>query len=134
MRRSTIFACCLFFMSLCALSVAAEGQKIAVGFDVPASNYKVQIQQVYQVGDEVWVVSKVTGGGFGLQVISTAKDEITLDEKVEGAVIHKVLGKNWNWGKDTKTLQYVADPMALGEEMKKKDAKLIWKRETPKTE
>ena len=41
----------------------ADDQEISVGFQVPASNYGVNIQEVHQVGDEVWVVSKVTGGG-----------------------------------------------------------------------
>ncbi len=131
--------CCvsaaISFVEFYSVAFAAEGQKINVGFQVPASNYQVKIQEVHQVGDEVWVVSKVTGGGgFGLQVISQAGDEITLKEEVDGMVIHKVLGKSWNWGKDTETLHYVADAKSLAEELKKKDAKLIWKRRKPKAE
>ena len=122
-------------MIIVALSSVAfaEEQKITVAFQVPASNYGVKIQEVHQVGEEVWVISKVSGGGgFGLTVISDASDSLTLKEKVEGKVIHKVLGKSWNWGKDTKTLHYVKDAKALAEELKKQEAKLVWQREKPK--
>ena len=122
------------FIALTARFSSAEPQQIHVGFSVPASNYKVKIQKVYQVGDEVWVVSKVTSDGFGLQVISTAGDDITLDEKVDGKVIHKVLGKSWNWGKDTDTVHYVEDAKAFKDELEKRDAKVIWQRKEPKAE
>ena len=95
----------------------------------------VKIKEVFPVGDQVWVISKVTGGGgIGLTVISDVSDAITLDEKVEGKIVHKVLGKSWNWGKDTESLHYVKDAKALAEALKKKEAKLIWKREKPKDE
>lgn len=133
MKRALVLA--MFILFTWAQFTSAEEQKISVGFQVPASNYSVKIQEVHQVGDEVWVISKVTGGGgIGLTVISDAKDSITLKDKGEGKVVHKVIGKSWNWGKDTESLHYVKDAKVLKDELKEKDAKLIWKREKPKAE
>ena len=130
--KSFVTLSVLMLFALGSLALA-EDQEISVGFQVPASNYGVKIQEVHQVGDEVWVISKVTGGGgIGLTVISDAKDSIKLKEKVEGKIVHKVLGKSWNWGKDSETLQYVKDAKALKDELKEKEATLIWKREKPK--
>ena len=133
MRHST-YSLALAFLMASAAGISAEEQKIKISFQVPAANYAVRIQEVHQVGEEVWVISQITSTGFGVQVISDVSDSISLNEEVEGKVIHKVLGKTWNWGKDTQNLQYVADAKGLKEQLKKKDAKLVWKRERPKVE
>ncbi len=121
-------------MILCASITRAEDVKIRVEFDTPATNYRVAIQEVYQVGKELWVVSNVfTEGDFGGAAITPVSDEITVDAPQGLEVVHKVLGKSWNWGKDTKSLQYVKSAKELEKKLKAEMATRIWQREKPKS-
>ncbi len=107
----------------------AEERKVKVEFDAPATNYRVKIQEVHRVGDQLWVISKVsTAGDFGGSAITRVSDEIEIDAPEELPVIHKVLGKTWNWGKDTKNLQYVAKRAELDKALKEEMAERIWQR------
>ena len=45
-------------------------------------------------------------GKNATQAISTISDTVTI-VPIDMPVIHKVLGKSWNWGKDTDTIEYV---------------------------
>jgi hypothetical protein len=44
-----------------------------------------------------------------------------------------VFGKDWNWGEDTKSLQYIKNAQDLEKQLKANRAKLIWKREKSKS-
>lgn len=113
-------------------SAAAAERQIKVEFDAPATNYGVKIQAVYQVGDELWVVSRVfTRGDIGGAAITQVSDEVTIDTDTaaDAPVNHKVLGKTWNWGENTDTLHYVdADKHEFKKLLKEKGAELVWKR------
>jgi hypothetical protein len=121
-------------MSSISPIAAAESRKIRVEFDTPATNYGVSIHSVYGVGDSLWVISKVTKtGDIGGDAITRVFDEVTIDAAKDALVIHKVLGKDWNWGEDTKSLQYIKNVHDLEKQLKANHAKLVWKREKPKS-
>jgi hypothetical protein len=116
---------------LCATVAVAGERKIEISFDAPATNYGVQIEAVYQVGDQLWAVSRVvTRGDFGGQAITTISDAATIETDLPPGtpVIHKILGKTWNWGRNTKTLHFIEDEKALMKELTKKHAVQVWKR------
>jgi len=119
----------LFLLAIVSLSAQAEERKVKVQFDTPATNYGVQIQRVYEVEDTLWVVSKVLKhGDFGGAAITRVSDEVTVDADAEVPIVHKVIGKSWGWGDDSKTLQYVKSADALEKSLKDASAKLIWQR------
>jgi hypothetical protein len=121
-------------MSSFSTIASAESRKIRVEFDTPATNYGVSIRAVYGVGDSLWVISKVIKtGDIGGAAITHVSDEVTLDAAKETPVVHKVLGKDWNWGEDTKSLQYIKNAQDLEKQLKANRAKLIWKREKSKS-
>lgn len=120
----------VFALTAVPLAMAEEKKKparqvVSISFDTPATNYSVQITGVYKVGEEIWAVSKVHGGGgIGGAAITRVSDAVTI-EPTELPVKHKVLGKSWNWGKDTDTIEYV--PAKKEKELKAKlaDAKKV---------
>jgi hypothetical protein len=72
-------------------------QKVSVSVPVPDSGWRVTIQEVNRVGQELWVVSELRHrDGMAAQVISTVTDsvEVSADSL---PVIHYVIGKNWPW-------------------------------------
>jgi hypothetical protein len=110
-------------------SAFAEERKVKVEFDAPATNYGVTIQEVYRVGDELWVISTVSKqGDFGGAAITRVSDEVAVEAPKDLKVVHKVLGKSWNWGEDTKTLQYVKSEKDLNKQLKTATAERIWQR------
>lgn len=114
-------------------SAQGEQLKVKVEFDTPATNYGVAIQEVHRVGEQLWVISKVTKkGDFGGAAITRVTDTVTVEAPKDLPVVHKVLGKSWNWGKDTKSLTYVKSEKDLKKQLEKEMAKLIWRREKPK--
>lgn len=76
---------------------AAASRTLEVSAQVPDAGWSLQIEKVYRVGDELWVVADLnSSSGMAAQVISTASDSITaplpdLPERVF------VTGKTWNW-------------------------------------
>ena len=88
-----------------------EKLRIDVGIDAPGGNYTIRITGVYLVGEEVLVTSQVgTTGGVGITVVTNVGDAVLVnfDDIPLGADIsHKVVGKNWNWGKGTDGLTFV---------------------------
>ena len=99
--------------------------QIDVKIKAPGGNYTMKITGVYVVKDEIWVTSLAgTTGGFGITAITNIGDSVLVDfdDVPLGADIkHKVLGKTWNWGKDTDNLSYVSKKEEA--ELKKKLAK-----------
>ena len=103
--------------SLGLVSQAAEAPlKVKVAIQAPASNYAIKVTGVYQVKKEIWVVSQISKmGDFGAAVITTISDEIVIENEnlptdAKDKVLpikYKVLGKTWNWGKNTAYLEYI---------------------------
>ena len=133
---NTLFTTFLCLVSSAAVSaegkepVEVKGRKVTVSLDAPASNYSIVIQAVYQVGEELWVVSKISGeAGLGATVITTIEDTVRVPDDKKLAVKHKVFGKTWNWGKDTKQLSYLTDRKELDKQIEKQKGKLLWEKD-----
>ena len=113
-----------------ASAADAPGKRtFLVELSTPASNYRIAIDRVYQAGDEIWVVAKVSGGGIGAAVISKVRDEITIAAP-KGKVVNYVLNKTWKWT-DKKEYHYPSDK-EFAALLKKHKAKQIWQREKKK--
>ncbi len=128
MVRLTAFS----LLALAAIATADDARqkphKLSVAFKVPASNYKATIQEVREVGKELWVRVDVKSSGFGLTVISTAKAEATV-KAPDLPVKYLVFGKTWGWKNKEKDITFLADQdKKTQEELKKKFAagKLIY--------
>lgn len=115
----------LFALTVVPFASAEEKKKparqvVAIAFQTPTPSYQVKITGIYKVGEELWAVSQISGGGgIGIQVIGNAGDAVTI-EPTKLPVKHKVLGKTWNWGDNTDTIEYVPakEEKALREKLK----------------
>ncbi len=85
----------------CSAVWAADEHEISVELRVPDSTWSIHIDRVYQVGEELWVVSTVSQDPnlMGAMVISTVKSSIKLPVE-DIPVKYYVLGKTWNWEND----------------------------------
>ena len=89
---------CVSFSIILAAATAGRAREISVTFQAPATNYSVQIQHAWLVGDEVWVVSQVGGGGgIGGAAITRVSDSVEVEAADDAAVRHFVIGRTWNW-------------------------------------
>ena len=105
----------------------AKQRSISLQVTVPTSGWKVEIQEVYQVGPELWVISHLASkGGIALQVISQVKDSVTVP-KSSLPVKHFVIGKRWNW-KNKEPYQFLKDRKMLDRDLKQKKAVLVYRR------
>ena len=116
MRSSTSKVDVSIFIVTIGAAVPPPSLGINVSIESPASNYAIRITGVYHVSDEIWAVSQVrTEGDFGASVITTITDSVQIADgnvpkNADGAALpikHKVLGKTWNWGKNTADIEYV---------------------------
>lgn len=103
----TLFALTFAPFALAERKERPARQVVSISFQTPTPSYKVKITGIYKVGEELWAVSQISGGGgIGIQVIGTAGDAVTI-EPTKLPVKHKVFGKTWNWGDDTDTIEFV---------------------------
>ena len=135
-----ILLLCLLVAGSATVCLAAEEaiakRTINVEFDAPATNYLVQIQEVYRLADELWVISKVSTDPHdeeGGAAITRVSDQITIKAAEDLTVVHWVVGKNWNWGDDTESLRYV-NQVDVKQKLKEQMAVRIWRRPQPKAD
>ena len=100
-------------------------REITVSTLAPATNYMMKVQSVYQVGDELWVISTTyleeeIGGDLQIPIQITIS--VPADKKL--TVKHKVF-MDWNWGKKTKQPKYLSDLKKLDEQIKKNKGKQL---------
>jgi len=78
----------------------AQTQKVSVRLDTPDAGWSVAIDKIYQLKDNLIVISKLSKeGDMAAQVISTVSDSISIPVVDEGTTIrHYILGRTWNWG------------------------------------
>lgn len=83
---------------LITTACAAGERRIAVALTVPDTTWRIAIDEVYRVGDALWVVAAVSQppDAMGAQVISTVEDTLVLDAPDLPVKVF-VLGKTWNW-------------------------------------
>ena len=109
--------------------MVVPGNKISVSFKAPASNYQVRIDAVYDVGTDLWAIATINRrDDVGATVITRVSDEISLTLPANRSLKNKVLGKDWNWGRNTEDLEYLKDRATLMAEIQKRKGRLIWKR------
>ena len=124
MTKVVLFS--LFASACFAIPAKAEDPlKIEVAVKVPATNFKVQIEEVRKVGEELWVLSRVffeeeTGGDLVIEV----RDSVFV-RPVGFPVKHFVMGSEWS-RTDPKKETYLPKERMSDEEWK--GAEVIWKR------
>ena len=108
----------LWALIFCAGMAVAEDKEIKVELTVPDSAWKLSIDEVYKVGEEIWVISKVSRGtgAFGLQVISTLSDSVKLDV-AEAPKKHFIVGKTWGW-ENEEPYTFLKDRKEIEKELK----------------
>ncbi|MCH2181752.1 MAG: sulfatase [Mariniblastus sp.] len=107
----------------------APGGRISVALEAPAANYRIRIEEVYDVGSELWAVSVIDRhGDIGAAVITPIREEIPLTLPINRTLKQKVLGKDWNWGEETESLQYIDDRAALLRMVEQQNGRRIWQR------
>lgn len=95
-----------FVLSLCLIGAFTfvhaqeqmENQTIHLKLMVPDTTWMLGIDEVYQVGEELWVVASVKQmrQAFGLMIISTVEDQVVL-EAPPLPIKYYILGKTWGW-------------------------------------
>ena len=84
-----VWASVLFFWTT---AWGADQKEIAVKLTVPDSAWAISIDGVYEVGNELWIISEVSQNrdASGSQVISTVRASIKLAK-------YFIIGKTWSW-------------------------------------
>jgi len=60
-----------------------------------------------------------------------ASDTVLIPDTADAPIIHKVLGKSWNWGEDTRDTHYIPKKQEKAFEAKLKDAERIPHKDAP---
>ena len=96
MGKCLVWAAALLLIT--TVACAAGEKRIAVALTVPDTTWRITIDDVYRVGDALWVIAAVSQPPdvMGAQVISTVEDALVLDAP-DLPVRVFVLGKTWNW-------------------------------------
>ena len=83
---------------LCTNALGMEEKEITVKLTVPDATWSIAIDAVYEVGDELWVVSIVSPNPdmAGVQMISTVQASLTIAAP-DLPVKNFIVGKTWNW-------------------------------------
>ena len=66
--------------------------------------------------------------GVSAAVITPIREEIPLTLPINRTLKQKVLGKDWNWGEETESLQYIDDRAALLRLVEQQNGRRIWQR------
>jgi len=111
---------------LCTTAWGAGGVEIAVELTVPDAAWKVTIDEVYRVGDELWVISTIFRDPdvMGVQVISTVRASLKLDAP-ELPVKHFVTGKSWDW-QNHEPYVFIDDRLQIDDKLK--EGSLLYRR------
>jgi hypothetical protein len=97
--RTFLFRAMTLLATAMTTAAAAESEKqFKVSATAPATNYSISISGVYQVKEEIWVISRVAQvGDFGGQALTTVSDTVKVNtsdlpgEKFK--TIHKISGR-----------------------------------------
>lgn len=97
---------------------------VSVKCDAPATNYKIEIESVWRIGEELWVVSKITKiGDIGGAAITPLKDSVKVAADEDLKVKHYISGKSWNWWNGV-DCEFIDSRAALLKKMKKDKTKI----------
>ena len=112
-------------------SAAAAGDQVEVAFMVPHPLWKLQIQRVYlRSGKNIVVFCTVKQGeGVAAQVISTAKDSVTIKDLPDLPRVIVIHGKTWGWkNKEPYRLSRAGDPTQVFKVIEAAGGKLLFER------
>lgn len=75
-------------------------QTISVRLDTPDAGWSISIDQIYNTGESIVVISSlVSKGEAAAQVITTVSDTVKVPNNEPSLPVrHYILGKTWNWG------------------------------------
>lgn len=100
-----------------------SAQTITVALDTPDSTWRIKIERVYEVFDELWIVARVQRvGQVGAAVITRVSDSVKVQSD-KRKFQYFVLGKDWNW-QGSQPYQYV-DEQELTRRLEGKPTRLI---------
>ncbi len=103
-KRAFLFrAMALLAMAMTAAPAAESEKQFKVSATAPATNYKISISGVYQVKEEIWVISRVKQvGDFGGQALTTVSDTVKVNTSDLPAgkfkTLHKISGRAMKGG------------------------------------
>ena len=125
--RTTITMVLPMVLLLCTNALGMDEKEITVKLTVPDATWSIAIDAVYEVGDELWVVSMVSQDAdmVGAQVISTMQATVTIAAP-DLPVAHFIMGKTWNW-KNAEAYTFVEDLKQIEDELE--SGKLLYKAE-----
>ena len=122
----------LVVVLVCTAAWGADKKEITVELAVPDTTWVVAIHEVYEVGDELYVISIVSQDSnvMGAQVVSTVQDSLKLAAP-DLPVKFFVIGKTWNW-ENEEPYTFIENLKPIQKELK--SGKLIYKKEEKITE
>jgi hypothetical protein len=113
---------------LCAFGCPAGEIEIEleVRVTVPDTTWTVAIEEVYEVGDELWVISAVSQNTeiMGAQVISTVRDSLKLTAP-DLPVQYYVTGKTWGW-ENEEPYTFIESLQSIEQELK--SGRLVYRK------
>lgn len=111
-------------LSQAAIGEEEEARRIVVKCDAPATNYKIEIESVWRVGNELWAVSKISKiGDLGGAAITPVRDEVSVMADADLPLKHYISGKTWNWWEGV-DCTFIDSKAALLKQMKKDGTKI----------
>ncbi len=109
----------IILLFLCFASTAmAKNDEVNVTLTVPDTSWAIAIEEVHQVGDEIWVISTVSQQSdvMGAQMISTVAASITISLP-ELPIKYFIIGKTWSW-ENTEPYIFLADQRQIENDLK----------------
>ena len=108
----------LLVLLLCSIARGADAREIIVELTVPDVAWKITIDEVHRVGNELWVISTVSRDPdiMGAQVISKVKDSLVF-EASDLPAKHFVIGKSWEW-QNKESYRFIDDMGEIERELK----------------
>jgi len=104
----------------------AKTKDISVAVTVPDLGWRIRIQEIYQVGEELWVISVLSRiPGVAAQMVTTVSDTVSATVPVL-PVKHVVLGKTWGW-RNKEDYVFVTNIREIDEHLKA--GKLLFQRD-----
>jgi zinc protease len=130
MKKICIFI--MIFCSACATQAVNSSEKeimrdVVVRMAAPDTGWAIKIREIYQVNEEIWVISSLNRRqGMAAQSITNVSDAISMSLP-EMPVKHFVLGKTWKWRNNEpytilKGLDEIKADLESGRLLYKKDA------------
>jgi len=125
--RLTIRMVLPMVLLLCTNALGMDEKEITAQLTVPDATWSIAIDEVYEVGDELWVISIVSQNPnmAGAQVISTLQASLTIAAP-DLPVKHFIVGKTWHWTNE-EPYTFIEDLKPIEDELK--SGKLLYKAE-----